>query len=98
MSTKPKAVQLESMSGLPPLARQWIKALVEEAVEQVASKAASAPTASAPAQPTKDVDLINRVDDLSRRIKYIEDVYDEDQKYSLTKGKVIALLKKHGIE
>lgn len=96
MSTKPKAAQLESMAGLPPLARQWIKALVEEAVDSI--KIPASTQSQAPANSNIGADLKSRVDDLAARIKYIEDVYDEDQRYALTKGKVIALLKKHGIE
>jgi hypothetical protein len=95
--TGPKALQLESSTGLPPLARQWIKALVaenaaliRETVEADIARAASA----AQSLPARDP----RVDDLLNRIEYLERRAESDERYVLTKGKIIELMKKHGIE
>jgi len=101
MSTKPNAAQLEQNTGLSPTARNWIKTLINEAIDRgIADAITSRPQQrSGPVENTENYGLLkDRVDDIVKRLDYIEHVYDEDQRYSLTKAKVIALLKKEGIE
>lgn len=96
--SKPKAVQLEGISGLDPLAKDWIKALVSEAETRIIEKLTaqmSVPQKSTPVNP--DGNLKERVDDLTTRFDYLERQYDESEKYSLTRSKVLALLKKEGL-
>lgn len=95
--TKPKAHQIEASTGLSPLAREWIRALVSEAaiaVEASIEDASASRARSSSVQPGRDP----RVDDLLSRIEYLERRAESDDRYSLTKGKIIALMKKHGIE
>lgn len=93
--TQPKAYQLEPTTGLSPLARDWIKALVSEASTDLHRCIHDASPANTPAAPpTQDP----RVDDLLRRIAYLESRIESDDRYALTRAKIIALMKKHGIE
>jgi hypothetical protein len=93
--TQPKAYQLEPSTGLSPLARDWIKALVSETSADLHSCIGDATkTAAPPPSSTND----SRVDDLIRRIEYLERRAESDDRYVLTKGKIIELMKKHGIE
>ena len=94
---KPKANQLEQASGLSPLARDWIKALVNEAADRVISQIPKHVPKPAPQAPTTDQVLKGRVDDLVARLEYLEKRYDDSETYSLTRAKVIALLKKEGL-
>ena len=96
--TKPKAIQLEGLSGLDPLAKDWIKALVSEAETRIVEKLTaqmSVPKKSTPTNP--DGNLKERMDDLTKRFDYLERQYDVSEKYSLTRSKVLALLKKEGL-
>jgi len=92
--TKPKAIQLEGVSGLDPLAKDWIKALVSEAETRIIETLSA--KMPAPAVPTNvaTCNCKDRVDDLVERFDYLERQYDESEKYSLTRAKVVALLKK----
>jgi hypothetical protein len=96
MSTTPKAAQLEQSSGLAPMARQWIKALVSEV---------QAPQVASPANNQEQVniiagelnDILKRLNQLTERMQELETRYEVDERYSITRGKVIALMKKMGI-
>lgn len=96
MSTTPKAAQLEQSSGLAPMARQWIKALVSEV---------QAPQTAAPSNNQEQIniiagelsDILNRLNQITERVQELETRYDIDERYSITRGKVIALMKKMGI-
>ena len=95
---KPRAAQLEQASGLSPLAKDWIKALVREAVEEVwLNLPAKLPVPEAP-KPTVDAILKGRMDDITERVVQLEERYADSEKYALTKAKVIRLLKEEGIE
>jgi hypothetical protein len=96
-STRPTVAQLETASGLSPTARAWLRAIVRDEIR----RAISAPVASrqAPVDLSPEVDdLARRLDDVMRRLRHLEDHIEEDTRFALTKAKVIALLKKHGIE
>lgn len=96
MSTTPKAAQLEQSSGLAPMARQWIKALVSEV---------QAPQVASPVNNQEQVniiagelnDILKRLNQLTERMQELETRYEVDERYSITRGKVIALMKKMGI-
>lgn len=95
---KPRAAQLEQASGLSPLARDWIKALVDEAVEKVFRDLPNhIPELPAPTVQVDQV-LKGRVDDLAERFLILEKRYDDSETYALTKAKVIALLQREGIK
>lgn len=94
MATKPTAAQLEPTTGLAPNARTWIKTLVEERL----IRGISALQATIPAPTPSSCNCQGRVDDLLKRIEYLEQRQETDERYALTKAKVIALLEKHGIE
>lgn len=100
MATKPKASQLEQASLLPPNARSWVKTYVDERLERISAALAAKIEAqlSSPSQVVPTCSCASRVDDLTRRIEYLEATKNDDERYSLTKAKVVELLKKHGIE
>ena len=96
MSTTPKAAQLEQSSGLAPLARQWIKALVSEVQpQQTVAPASNQEQINKLASELYDV--LNRINKLTERVEELETRYDVDERYSITRGKVVALMKKMGI-
>jgi len=89
MATTPKASQLEKLAELTPNTKAWIKALVAEAI------------AAIPAPKDKPVDLTSvhaKVDELHREVQYLRQKFEANEDYSLTKAKVIGLLKRNGIE
>lgn len=91
--TKPKAAQLEANTGLPPLARDWIKAIVAETAATTTGNIQQHISETAP----QKCSCSGLVDDLLRRIEYLEHRADADDKYVLTKGKLIEFMKKSGI-
>lgn len=96
MSTTPKAAQLEQSSGLAPMARQWIKALVSEVqAPQVASPTSNQEQVNIIAGELNDI--LKRLNQLTERMQELETRYEVDERYSITRGKVIALMKKMGI-
>ena len=78
------------------MARQWIKALVSEV---------QAPQVASPANNQEQVniiagelnDILKRLNQLTERVQELETRYEVDERYSITRGKVIALMKKMGI-
>ena len=100
MATKPTASQLEQASLLPPNARSWVKTYVDERLERISGALAAKIEAqlSTPTSGVNACSCASRVDDLARRIEYLEAIKNDDERYSLTKAKVVELLKKHGIE
>ena len=90
--TKPTAASIEEATKLTGLQRQYIKAVAEEA----ATKAANALRDELVQLVIingqyNDADLKNRVSGLERQ-------YEQDEKYTLTRPKIIALMQKLGLE
>lgn len=90
--TKPTADSIAEASGFTGLQRQYIKAVAEEA-----AKLATNAVRDELVQliiingQYNDVDLKNRVSGLERQ-------YEQDERYSLTRPKIIALMQKLGME
>jgi len=90
--TKPTAASIEEATKLTGLQRQYIKAVAEEA----ATKAANALRDELVQLiiingQYNDADLKNRISGLGRQ-------YEQDEKYALTRPKIIALMQKLGME
>jgi hypothetical protein len=96
--TKPTASALEPTTNFTPLQKQWIKTLVEEAVSQ-ASKELSAKISTEIGKISASVSAANHGDsDIAERLSALEARYIEDDKYSLSRAKLVRLMKQMGIE
>ncbi len=90
--TKPTAASIEEATKLTGLQRQYIKAVAEEA----ATKAANALR-----DELVQLIIINgqyNDADLKNRISGLERQYEQDERYALTRPKIIALMQKLGME
>ena len=89
--TKPTAASIEASTKLTGLQRQYIKAVAEEAAKDAVA--------------TVRDDLVRLFDmndqynqiDLNSRLSHLEGRYREDDKFALTKPKLIDLMKKLGM-
>lgn len=90
MATTPKASQLEKLADLDPNTKDWIKSLVKESINSVPLPKQGSP-----------VDLTSvhaKVDELAKEVEYLRQKFEKNEDYSLTRAKVIQLLKRNGIE
>lgn len=90
--TKPTAASIEDATKLTGLQRQYIKAVAEEA-----AKLAANAVRDELVQLVVINDQYNQTD-LNSRLSRLEGRYKEDDKFALTKPKLIDLMKKMGIE
>jgi hypothetical protein len=82
----PRAYQLESASGLSPNARSYIKALIEEAIAAIPANKPSPPV-----QQDRSAALNLRISELERR-------YAEDDRFTLTRAKLLMFIEANGIK
>ena len=85
----PRAYQLESASGLSPNARSYIKALIEEAIAAI--------PANKPSPPAQQ-DRSAEVTALNLRISELERRYAEDDRFTLTRAKLLMFIEANGIK
>ena len=90
--SKPTAASIEGATKLTGIQRQYIKAVVEEA-----ARAAVATVRDDLIKLFDMNDHYNQID-LNSRLSHLEGRYKEDDKFALTKPKLIDLMKKMGIE
>lgn len=96
--TKPSASALEQTTGFTQLQKQWIKTLVEEAVSKASHEIH--------AQMLSEIGKLNAnrpapasiPSDFEERLSTLEQRYIEDDKYSLSRAKLVRLMKQMGIE
>jgi hypothetical protein len=95
----PKAAQLEQATGFTPNQKAWVKALVSEAVSATTkSLQAEILTAVTKANSGSQVTASTAVKVLEDRIETLAQRFEEDDKYSLTKAKLVRLMKAMGID
>ena len=96
--TKPTAVALEPTTNFTPLQKQWIKTLVEEVAAQV-SKELNTKISQEISKVAASVSASNHGDaDIAERLSNLEQRYIEDDKYSLSRAKLVRLMKQMGID
>lgn len=96
--TKPTAVALEPATNFTPLQKQWIKTLVEEVAAQV-SKEINTKVSQEISKVAASVSASNHGDaDIAERLSNLEQRYIEDDKYSLSRAKLVRLMKQMGID
>ena len=88
MMPTPRAAQLESMSGLTPNGKTYVKALISEAVESIPQQQPQNAQCSQCAV----------VQSLVDRVAYLEKRYKEDDKFTLTKAKLLMFIEEHGVK
>jgi hypothetical protein len=81
-----KAYQLEPLTGFTPHEKNYIKALIREAIAEI------------PAPTPSSCNCSGQVDGVSRRISDLEARYVEDDKYVITRAKLAVFMKEEGIE
>ena len=86
--TTPRASQLESMSGLTPNGRAYIKALIQEAIAAIPQ---AAPQFNA-------CEHCATIQTLSDTVAYLQKRYKEDDKFTLTKAKLLMFIEEHGVK
>ena len=90
--TKPTAASIEEATNLTGLQRQYIKAVAEEAAKLATNALRDELVQLVIINGQyNDADLKNRVSGLERQ-------YEQDEKYTLTRPKIIALMQKLGME
>lgn len=77
MKTRPNADQIRHQ--VPNAVREWVEAAIQEALAKIDTRP----------QPHTHAEI----DDLKRRVYGIEQYLEDDTKYSLTKAKLVRLLK-----
>jgi|Laugrefa1bdmlbdn_1035148.scaffolds.fasta_scaffold00537_7 hypothetical protein len=88
MMSSPRASQLESMSGLTPTGRMYIKALIQEAIAGIPQQSPQSSTCEHCAT----------IQTLSDTVAYLEKRYKEDDKFTLTKAKLLMFIEEHGVK
>ena len=81
-----KAYQLEPLTGFNAHEKNFIKALIKEAIAEI------------PAPKPSSCNCSGQVDGVSRRIADLEARYVEDDKYVITRAKLARFMKEEGIE
>jgi uncharacterized protein YihD (DUF1040 family) len=90
--TKPTAASIEEATNLTGLQRQYIKAVAEEAAKLATNALRDELVQLVIINGQyNDADLKNRVSGLERQ-------YEQDEKYTLTRPKIIAMMQKLGME
>jgi ubiquinone biosynthesis protein UbiJ len=89
MRTQPNANQLEQIAHIDPETRQWIERYIREQI-------AAIPQPKPPAQTA--CQRCNAVDRLEDRVAELERRYAQDDKYSLTRAKLVMFMKNAGIK
>lgn len=90
--TKPTAASIEEATNLTGLQRQYIKAVAEEAAKLATNALRDELVQLVIINGQyNDADLKNRVSGLERQ-------YERDEKYTLTRPKIIAMMQKLGME
>ena len=90
--TKPTAASIEEATNLTGLQRQYIKSVAEEAAKLATNALRDELVQLVIINGQyNDADLKNRVSGLERQ-------YEQDEKYTLTRPKIIALMQKLGLE
>lgn len=90
MATQPKASQLEKLVELSPNTKDWVKALIQESIAAIPTQKKE--------KPVDVTSLLAKVDDLVTEVSYLRQKFEANEDYSLTRAKVIQLLKRNGIE
>ena len=93
MPTEIKAAELEQNLSLDGLSKQWMKQIVKEAIEQHEVR-----TMPAPAQGCANCSCKQQIQEVMWKLNSLNARYHEDDKYALTKAKLITLMQKMGIE
>ena len=90
MATEQKSYELEPLTGLTPHEKNYIKAVAKEAAK-TNDTAPVAQTCKCGAYAAQIAELQEQLDKLAER-------FAEDDKYSLTRAKILRLMKAEGIE
>lgn len=88
-----KAAELEPNLSLDGLSKQWMKQIIKEAIEQHELK-----TMPPPAQGCVNCSCKQQMEEVMWKLNSLNARYHEDDKYALTKAKLITLMQKMGIE
>ena len=90
--TKPTAASIEASTKLTGLQRQYVKAVADEAAAIAANSLRGVLVDLITNRPQyDDTEMVVRLSRLERR-------YNEDDKFALTRPKIIALMEKLGME
>lgn len=95
MPTEPKAAELEPNLALDGLSKQWMKAIVKEAMAEVELKTKLSPVV---VEGCANCSCKGQIEELTWKLNSLNARYHEDDKYALTKAKLITLMEKMGIE
>lgn len=86
--TAPRASQLEAMSGLTQHGKSWVKAIVSEAISLIPKDRSE----------KQECSKCALVQSLEERVQYLEKRYKEDDKFALTKAKLLMFIEEHGVK
>tara|TARA_B100001540_G_C15466251_1_gene487945 strand:- start:288 stop:584 length:297 start_codon:yes stop_codon:yes gene_type:complete len=97
-----KSGQLEKPSKLEPLAKDYIKALIKEAVEALREELKTEIISSMAGRQIQEKGDTNadklRMDDLESEIGKLWARYKEDDKFTMTRAKIVNWMEKNRIE
>jgi len=95
-----KSYDIEKNTELKPLAKEYIKLVVAEQLDILHEeiKAIFSELRIAISNSTVNVGLDTRMDDIVSKIDYLEKRYKEDDKFTLTKAKMINFIEDQGIK
>lgn len=95
-----KSYDIEKNTGLSPLAKEYIKLVVTEQLSGVQEeiKAVFSELKVAISSTDNGSALNKRMDDIVSKIDYLEKRYKEDDKFTLTKAKMINFIEEQDIK
>jgi len=95
-----KSYQIEKNISLEPLAKDYIKALVNEKMDALQEEVSGHFTELKALIATSNMtcSCTPQVDDLVKKMDYLEARYKEDDKFTLTKSKMINFMVQEGIK
>ena len=95
-----KSYQIEKNTSLEPLAKDYIKALINEkmAGHQEEVKLLFTELKALISDSNMTCSCTPQVDDLQKKMAYLEARYKEDDKFTLTKSKMINFMVQEGIK
>ena len=95
-----KSYQIEKNISLEPLAKDYVKALVNESMDGLKEevKLHFTELKALIADSNMTCSCTPQVDDLQKKMAYLESRYKEDDKFTLTKAKMIKFMVEEGIK
>lgn len=91
--TRPTSQQLTELAAFTPHQRSYVEALIAEAVAPLLVEIENLKSIPRPTAPVDNP----RIDAMQLQINDLRMRYEQDDKYVLTRAKIVALLKQQGI-